>query len=396
MATAAVVSVAGALAKPALDALVEKAKDAYYCKDRCKELARTLKRKDLERMASTLLEISCSSAEHPRNDGNDAWSTLQQLCGLVDEAQYVVLACGAKSRCHHVWFGGRVKAVSDALNKFVDDKHVQVASWGDTLKAHRETSVGVRELQSNMHLRPSKSVKAKPVRSLGSTEDTPFRNITERVFQHHETLIPTIAAKVEKKERRCLAICGMAGIGKTTIAQAVYDRVKNSFSKAIFLTVGQQPDCKNLLEKAWVDVAPNRRVPFSNAAEGVQLLAERLREQTVLLVLDDVWNSQHIEDLNFATKLGMCHEDSCLVVTTRNRHVVRDDREAEVVEVPLLDDEPSRELFCWHAFRPQGEVPDGFDRKLVDDALAQCKNLPLMLQVGVHCVQQQQQQQQQQ
>jgi hypothetical protein len=66
-------------------------------------------------------------------------------------------------------------------------------------------------------------------------------------------------------------------------------------------------------------------VPFQTAEQGCQWLASELHSSEVLLVLDDVWQHDHLRLLNFATKLNCSHADSTLIVTTRDERVLQDE-----------------------------------------------------------------------
>jgi hypothetical protein len=186
----------------------------------------------------------------------------------------------------------------------------------------------------------------------------------------------------------CVGIVGMPGIGKTTVANALLDKLQHSFKTRI-ITVGQQPDEQALLSRVWKEVKPNDSLPLEltkgrfDADQACKMLCEIIRAETetrpTLLLLDDVWTAREVRDLDFVTLYGGANR---LVVTTRDERTLdeRDPEEHHREWVPALSDENARKLLCYHAFRCEEPGP-GYE-KVVPHVLKHCKNLPLTIQVG--------------
>ncbi|MEI2581160.1 AAA-like domain-containing protein, partial [Scytonema sp. PRP1] len=109
------------------------------------------------------------------------------------------------------------------------------------------------------------------------------------------------------------AIYGLGGIGKSTLAAAVaHDpQVQAQFSDGVlWVTLGQQPDLLSLLS-AWIQALGDydyKPLTLDGASRHLRTL---LHDKKALLVVDDVWNPEHVEP--FRVGGSSCQ----LLVTTR-------------------------------------------------------------------------------
>ncbi|KAL4604416.1 hypothetical protein ACB092_10G192200 [Castanea dentata] len=108
-----------------------------------------------------------------------------------------------------------------------------------------------------------------------------------------------------------ISIVGIGGLGKTTLAQLVYndERVKKHFDLKIWIMVLiLESGSKSKCDFFGMDALQSR-------------LQELLLEKRYLLVLDDVWNEDHNEWDNLRTSLSSGVEGSKIIVTTRSEKV---------------------------------------------------------------------------
>jgi hypothetical protein len=124
-------------------------------------------------------------------------------------------------------------------------------------------------------------------------------------------------------EMGVIAIVGMGGIGKTTLAQSVYnnDKVKEHFNIDAWVCVSEEFDVVKVTKTILEAVIPS----ISDIKDLNQLqlrLKDCLTGKKFLLVLDDVWNEtyDHWETLCKPFKYGA--QGSKVIVTTRSDRVV--------------------------------------------------------------------------
>ncbi|GLJ30523.1 hypothetical protein SUGI_0604280, partial [Cryptomeria japonica] len=119
-----------------------------------------------------------------------------------------------------------------------------------------------------------------------------------------------------------IGIWGIGGIGKTTVAKALYNQIYSEFEAASFVpdvrtTATNATGLRKLQKKILKDLTKND-VAWNNADQGISLFRDRLGGKRVLLILDDL---DSIEQLN-ALVGDWLAPGSRVVITTRNKQIL--------------------------------------------------------------------------
>ncbi|KAK9914149.1 hypothetical protein M0R45_037943 [Rubus argutus] len=178
---------------------------------------------------------------------------------------------------------------------------------------------------------------------------------------------------------RFVGIWGMGGLGKTTIARAVYEKIACQFEHCCFLDNVKEGFTKKgeiqmrgellseiLMEKVQSTAALNRCT---------DMIMEKLHKKKVLVVLDDVDDVAHIEFL--LGKERSFGGGSRIILTTRDAQLLR--RVDKIYKPNLLSDGEAVELFRRYAFRTN--QPSGEYDNLSRCAIKYAQGLPLALKV---------------
>ncbi|KAI9127216.1 hypothetical protein K1719_001775 [Acacia pycnantha] len=178
-------------------------------------------------------------------------------------------------------------------------------------------------------------------------------------------------------EARIVGIWGMGGIGKTTLAKAVFDRLSTQFESFYFAKDVRQQVEKNKLdklqEKCLKELFKDEGINTYNL--GSTFVKERLHRKKILLVLDDVDSAIAIQDLIEAC--GWFGEGSRIIITSRDQQLLKNTSAYVTYHVPQLDPHQAFHLFSLKAFK-QNE-PSKRHLELSKWVVDYCEGNPLAL-----------------
>ncbi|WVZ17061.1 hypothetical protein V8G54_010043 [Vigna mungo] len=179
-----------------------------------------------------------------------------------------------------------------------------------------------------------------------------------------------------------LGVWGMGGIGKTTIARAIYNKIGRNFEGRSFLADirevwGQEAGHVCLQEQLLFDIHKENNTKIHNIESGKVILRERLRHKKILLILDDVNKLQQLNAL--CGNREWFGSGSRIIITTRDIHLLRGQRVDQVFAMTGMNVDESIELFSWHAFKQASPKEEFIE--LSRNVVAYAGGLPLALQV---------------
>lgn len=180
------------------------------------------------------------------------------------------------------------------------------------------------------------------------------------------------------RQVRTLSIVGCAGLGKTTLAKQVYEKVQGHFECKAFVSVSQNPHIKDILMKICSQVGATPSMADDELLL-VNKLRERLQYKRYIAVVDDIWHSEPWKIIGQA--LVRTSPGSIIIVTTRLKDVAQSCCSSHggcVYDMRPLDDNDSRRLFFKRIFDSEDKCPDELE-SASKDILEKCDGIPLAI-----------------
>ncbi|XP_078153543.1 putative disease resistance RPP8-like protein 2 [Carex rostrata] len=185
------------------------------------------------------------------------------------------------------------------------------------------------------------------------------------------------------KRRYVTSIWGIGGLGKTTLAQKVYNctDVKRQFELRIWVAISQKFELIDILRKIAEQLDPPID-PSKQPNAFLTKLHESLKRKKYLIVLDDVWTDDLWTQIGAA--LPNENKGSRVLITTRFFNVAKNaDPTCEPYKLGFLTKELSLDLFLKKALPNHDLNENAFDdlSNIIDQFVHKCSGLPLALLV---------------
>ncbi|XP_049388265.1 disease resistance protein Roq1-like [Solanum stenotomum] len=223
----------------------------------------------------------------------------------------------------------RLKQVVLPIFYDVDPSQVrrQTGSFGEALEKHKERLFGTQRVEKwKAALTEAANLSGWDLRNIADGHESKFiESIIEQVLQeanqtpldvaHYPIGLDSSIEHIElllqsgcEHEVRMVGICGVGGIGKTTLAKAIYNRIFQQFGGSCFLSdirsKAEELGLVKLQEKVLCQILKTKEFEVDSVAEGVNLIKARLGSKKVLIVLDDVDHRSQLESLQ-EKKVGL-------------------------------------------------------------------------------------------
>ncbi|EAZ08771.1 hypothetical protein OsI_31034 [Oryza sativa Indica Group] len=181
-----------------------------------------------------------------------------------------------------------------------------------------------------------------------------------------------------------VSVVGGGGLGKTTLARAVCNRLKPQFDCTAFVSVSSAPDIKKVFKDMLLELDKTKNKDIHNLVRDEKQLIDELRDfiqnkrfphaRRYIIVIDDIWDIASWSAIRCA--LVENNDGSTIIATTRDFDI------AEQIGSPhklkTLPPKSSKKLFYGRIFGSEDKCP----QELVEVSgkiLKKCSDVPLAI-----------------
>nr|ADI99936.1 TIR-CC-NBS-AAA+ATPase class resistance protein [Cucumis sativus] len=194
--------------------------------------------------------------------------------------------------------------------------------------------------------------------------------------------VSNLLPHVMSNEITMVGLYGIGGMGKTTLAKALYNKISDDFEGCCFLANVREASNQYRglveLQKTLIrEILMDDSIKVSNVGIGISIIRDRLCSKKIILILDDIDTHEQLQAL--AGGHDWFGHGSKVIATTRNKQLLASHGFNILKRVNGLNAIEGLELFSWHAFKNSHPSSDYLD--VSKRAVHYCKGLPLALEV---------------
>ncbi|CAN6339101.1 unnamed protein product, partial [Urochloa humidicola] len=169
----------------------------------------------------------------------------------------------------------------------------EVAQEINDIKERAKELAERRERYKVDDIAPAKKIPVDPRLNAMYTEGTKF---IVGIEEAKEEVITMLTGGDVDQKKRTVSVAGFGGLGKTTLAKAVYDEIKKDFGCTAFVSVSRNVDTQKLLKDMLYQLDKKKFGDIHSKMLDERLLIDEaiefLNNKRYLIVIDDIWDKE--------------------------------------------------------------------------------------------------------
>ncbi|XP_044472693.1 probable disease resistance protein At4g27220 [Mangifera indica] len=196
------------------------------------------------------------------------------------------------------------------------------------------------------------------------------------IFESRESIKNEIMEALKDDKVSIIGICGMGGVGKTTLVKHVgkQDEEEKLSDSVVFVVVSQTPNIMNIQREIARQLDLKSLPDYPESARASFLWERIKKEKRILIILDDVWERIKLEEIGIP--FGKDHGGCKIVLTSRSKYVCDEMDCDKTYTVGTLSKQESWELFKEIVGM---DVENSIISPTAREVAAECDGLPIAI-----------------
>ncbi|CAL4992672.1 unnamed protein product [Urochloa decumbens] len=334
---------------------------------------------ELKSMEAALIKVSEAPIDQPPDIQVKLWTReVRELSYDLEDSidRFMVRIDGGKQPSKQLSFKGFIDRSLTLLTKGkirhnigIDIKDIRrrikdVSERRDRYKVDQVPSKPVSRTIDNLRL---SALYRKATELVGTEERSNY--LVKRLMEGDQT----------SKQQVIVSIVGFGGLGKTTLANVVYEKLKGQFDCYAFVSVSHNPNMnkifKNMLHQLEEDKYKNVNEVTWGEDQLIKELRKHLQHKRYFIVIDDIWDTSVWETIQYALIENDC--GSRIITTTRILDVAK--QVGGIYQLQPLCPTDSTKLFYQRIFGSEDKCPDNYLTEVSRKILKKCGGVPLAI-----------------
>ncbi|XP_044478106.1 disease resistance protein UNI-like [Mangifera indica] len=196
------------------------------------------------------------------------------------------------------------------------------------------------------------------------------------IFESRESIKNEIMEFLKDDKVSIIGICGLGGVGKTTLVKQVGKLAEEEklYNSVVMVVVSQTPNIMNIQREIAYMLDLKLLPDYPESARASALWERIKKEKQILIILDDVWRRIKLEEIGIP--FGKDHRGCKIMLTSRSKDVC-DEMDCDKISIvrTLSKQEP------WELFKELVgmDVENSSISPIAREVVAECDGLPIAI-----------------